>query len=86
MSSLVNLLLLLSALLSALTGAQAGTRPAQLAVAVAQSADSIAPTLRAAPSATVRPNAELPSLASFAAAPAWTVIPATPPLLSSRRE
>lgn len=82
----VNLLLLLSALLSALTGASVGARPAQPVAAVARAA-SLTDAVRREPAmAGARPMATIPSLATVAHAPDWHLTPSAKPLLSRRRE
>lgn len=88
MSVPVNLLLLLSALLSALTGAGAGVRPAQAAVAVSRAAESAASVDRAASISPARPAFALPMRASVARidGPAWRLAPTAPLYLSRRRE
>ncbi len=88
MSTCVNLLLLLSALLSALTGVGTGARPAQVAVAVTRAADAAAEIRQPAPSARARPAVALPTPASvaFIDGSAWHLAPAVPPYLSRRRE
>ncbi|NJR79102.1 hypothetical protein [Sphingomonas corticis] len=83
----MNLLLLLSALLSALTGVGASARQPQVAQAVAQQARVAAPRLAAAPAA--RPVAALPAPALLAAAPLaarWTLAAAEPLFAGRRRE
>jgi hypothetical protein len=87
MSRCVNLLLLLSALLSALVGAQAGSRPAQLAVAVARTADAAEVARPARERIAARPAMPLPKLAEMAwgRTPAQAVGPALL-FLSRRRE
>lgn len=85
----VNLLLLLSALLSALTGAGVAARAPQVAVAVSQTAITAV-----APAAVPARRAGLPTVARAApadvavleAAPAWRLRPAAPLYLSRRRE
>ncbi|WP_375392466.1 hypothetical protein [uncultured Sphingomonas sp.] len=83
----MNLLLLLSALLSALTGVGAGVRAAQPAVAVTQPAVA-AHTSRAVVRAAARPAIVLPRLATLGAVigVAWRLAPAAPLFLSRRRE
>jgi hypothetical protein len=85
----VNLLLLLSALLSALTGAGVAARAPQVAVAVSRTAvtaatPAVVPARRAG-----LPVMTLPVPADVAAievAPAWRLAPAAPLYLSRRRE
>ena len=82
------MLLLLSALLSALTGAGVGARLPQVAVTVSRSAE----VLRVAPVKAVRvagvPVAVLPTLdlAPVAVVPTWWLAPAEPLYQSRRRE
>ena len=87
MSRCVNLLLLLSALLSALVGAQGGARPAQLAVAVSRTADAAEVARPARERIAARPALALPKLAEVAwvPAPVQAVGPALL-FLSRRRE
>ena len=85
----VNLLLLLSALLSALTGVQAGARAPQATVAVTQ-ATQVAASARAV-RATVagRPVVTVPTLLANAIAPllpSWNLVAVEPLFLSRRRE
>ena len=87
MSSSVYLLLLLSALLSALTGAGAAMRPQQAAASCARAAESAVAAVRVAPVMAVRPDAGLPGLAAVAelfSAPFR--LGSAPQFLSSRRE
>lgn len=88
MSGTVNLLLLLSALLSALTGVGASARQPQVAQAVAQQAGvAHAAARRAVPAH--RPVVGPPALAGLAAAPlatAWRLVAAIPLFASRRRE
>ena len=87
MSARVNLLLLLSALLSALSGVGASARQPQVAQAVAQQARVAAPRLAAAPA--TRPALVLPGLAALAVAPAargWTLAAIEPAFATRRRE
>ena len=88
MSASVNLLLFLSALLSALTGAGTGARPAQVALAVSRAAEATVPDQRAAPSFAVRPAFALPTRAGVTLidSPAWHLAPVVAPYLSRRRE
>lgn len=88
MSVFVNLLLLLSALLSALSGVDAGVRPAQAAVAVSQVAETAVSVSRIAPSASTRPTLPLPTRADITAitGAAWRLASAAPLYLSRRRE
>lgn len=88
MSVSVNLLLLLSALLSALTGVGAGVRPAQAAVAVSRVAETSVSVSRIAPSASTRPTPALPTRADITAitGPAWRLASAAPLYLGRRRE
>lgn len=89
MSVSVNLLLLLSALLSALTGAGVGVRAPQPAVSVARAAaPAVAMPARVARVVGV-PMAALPTLtaaASGSIARAWRLAAAAPLYLSRRRE
>lgn len=87
MSDRVNVLLLLSALLSALTGVGAGVRATQPAVAVTQPAVA-AQTGRAVVRAAARPAIVLPRLATLGAVigVAWRLAPAAPLFLGRRRE
>lgn len=82
----MNLLLLLSALLSALSGVGGSARQPQVAQAVAQQARAVAPRLAAAVPA-ARPVAALPALAVLATAPVVRVaVPvAAIPLYATRR-
>jgi hypothetical protein len=77
MSARVNLLLLLSALLSALTGVGASARQPQLAQAVAGQTRT-APALVVQPVRSVRPASIAPVLAIVAAAPAMRVLALIP--------
>lgn len=87
MSVAVNLLLLLSALLSALTGVQAGPRAPQATVSVSQSAEAIGAVGAARVNVAGRPGFALPSRVAIAPAElrvAWR-LPAPVPLFASRR-
>ena len=87
MSARVNLLLLLSALLSALSGGGASVRQPQVAQAVAQQARVAVPRLAAAPAA--RPAFALPALdvsARAPAAPRFALVAIEPPFATRRRE
>lgn len=87
MSAAVNLLLLLTALLSALTGAHVSARPTQLAVAVAQAAEAHETARPALKSAAYRPVASLPDLVSVAhVLPTSAPVLVAPAFLSRRRE
>jgi hypothetical protein len=83
----VNLLLVLTALLSALTGASVGARGTQPAVAVAQVAQA-AVSARTAVARPSRPAAAQPTLRDVAmfALGDDRPAPALPPFLSRRRE
>lgn len=85
----VNLLLLLSAMLTALSGAGLGVRTPQVPVAV-NSVVAIAGNARAVAIArTVRPVAALPRLVVVAVSPVvlvWQLAPAAPLYLGRRRE
>ncbi len=82
----VNLLLLLSALLSALTGAVGGARAPQPAVAVARVAEIAVTQVAAA--TTVRPVAGLPDIVTVRVmtGAAWALVLPVPLFLSRRRE
>lgn len=87
MSARVNLLLLLSALLSALSGVGASARQPQVAQAVAQQARVAAPRAVTAPA--LRPALVLPSLAAAALAPVargWALAAIEPAFAIRRRE
>ena len=86
MSSGVNLLLLLSALLSALTGVGASARQAQPAQAVAQQARAVA-IVSAARRVAVRPGQVLAALIASAAAPRVAMLTLAPrePIFAGRR-
>lgn len=77
MSAGVNLLLLLSALLSALTGVGASARQPQLAQAVAGQAQAV-PARVAQPARSARPVQALVALAWVAAAPVARVFALAP--------
>jgi hypothetical protein len=85
MSGAVNLLLLLSALLSALTGVGASARQPQVAQAVAQQARAAVTASR--PAVAHRPIVLAPSLAVLAGAPLASVLhlAAIEPVFASRR-
>jgi hypothetical protein len=85
MSGAVNLLLLLSALLSALTGVGASARQPQVAQAVAQQARAAVTASR--PAVAHRPLITAPSLATLATAPVAVAlhIAAAEPVFASRR-
>ena len=88
MSFRVNLLLLLSALLSALTGIGGSARQPQLAQAVAQSKDA-QPTVSARAVSLTRPVQVLAALTTQAVAPlvrAWSLRPVEPAFAGRRRE
>lgn len=85
----VKLLLLLSALLSALTGVQAGARAPRAAVAVSQVAVLSAPLRSASVALGGRPSLILPTLADrarAAIAPVWRLAVVVPLYASRRRE
>ncbi len=89
MSGPVNLLLLLSALLSALTGAGGSVRAQDRAQAVAEGSIAAARVAVAPKAATVRPTAGLATLPETARAgrdTALTVVPAEPTYAARRRE
>lgn len=88
MSACVKLLLLLSAMLSALTGVGAGARPAPVAVACARAAENAASVRRTAPVVTAVPTATLPVLAALLtiSGATWRLAAAAPLFLSRRRE
>lgn len=88
MSACVNLLLLLSALLSALTGVGGTARQPQVAQAVAQQARAAA-TVAARATSEHRPVAVPLALAILAAAPltlSWRIGAPVPAYASRRRE
>ena len=82
----VNLLLLLSALLSALTGAVGGAPVPQTAVAVARAAETV--VTQAAAVRTVRPIAGLPEMHAVRVMTGvtWALAPVVPLFLGRRRE
>lgn len=85
----VNLLLLLSALISALTGVQAGVRAPRAAVAVSQVAVPSASTRTARVAPSGRPPFALPGLADHARAgiaSGWRLAAVAPLYASRRRE
>lgn len=85
----VNLLLLLSALLSALTGAQVGARALPPTVAVSQPAEDAVTARVARASVTGRPIVALPTRPGGAepiAFVAWRLAAAAPLFASRRRE
>jgi hypothetical protein len=86
MSSGVNLLLLLSALLSALTGVGASARQAQPAQAVAQQARAVA-IVSAARRVAERPEQVLAALSAKAVAPLVAALALAPrePIFAGRR-
>lgn len=82
----VNLLLLLSALLTALTGVGGATRAPQVAQAVAGPAECAAVADARAAVVAVRPRQALPSLRAVATAiSAALALPAGEPIWASRR-
>lgn len=85
----VNLLLLLSALLSALTGAGVTARAAPVAVSVSLSANDMAAARQAPAQVRVFPPASLPVLRAVVMAEimsAWRLAAPTPLFASRRRE
>lgn len=85
----MNLLLLLSALLSALTGVGSGVRSGQAVQAVAERSATAVATVAVAPARTIRPVAGLPTLAEQAlpvALATFAVRPVAPIFASRRRE
>jgi hypothetical protein len=89
MFAFVNLLLLLTALLSALTGVQAGARVPQAAVTVTQAPHAVTNVLAVPATVAGRPVAALPALPVSALAPVatdWNLTAAVPLFLSRRRE
>ena len=86
MSRCVNLLLLLSALLSALTGVGTSARQAQPSQAVAQQARAVA-IVSAARRIAVRPAQEFAALIASAVAPCVAVLALAPrePIFAGRR-
>ena len=83
----MNLLLLLSALLSALTGVGGGVRGQQAVQAVAERSVTVAASARVARAATIRPLAAVPTPASQAPGVALAVFALRPvaPIFASRR-
>lgn len=89
MSVAVNLLLLLSALLSALTGVQAGARAPQATVSVSQSAEAIGAVSASRVNVAGRPALALPIRAAMVPADvrvAWRLHAPVPLFASRRRE
>lgn len=86
MSARVNLLLLLSALLSALTGVGGSVRQPQVAQAVAQQA-RVTAQATARRDVAARPAQQLPGLAAVALAPLASALAlvAREPIFASRR-
>jgi len=86
MSGRVNLLLLLSALLSALTGIGGSARPPQLAQAVAQekAARPVAARRAVSPARPAQVMATLAALARGWSGPRWSLV-RTEPLFAGRR-
>ena len=86
MSGHVNLLLLLSALLSAITGIGGGARGTQMVQAVAQGSVAVATPLRRA-AATARPVQELPTIVALVVLPTARSLALRPihPLYAARR-
>jgi hypothetical protein len=86
MSRHVNLLLLFSALLSALTGIGGGARGTQVVQAVAQGSVALATPLRRA-AATARPAQQLPTIVAMVAIPSARslVLRSVHPLYAARR-
>ena len=85
----VNLLLLLSALLSALTGVQAGARVPPAAVAVTQATQAVTRVAAARTAMAGWPVVATPALVVTALAPVaagWNIAAAVPLFLSRRRE
>lgn len=85
----VKLLLLLSALLSALTGVGGGGRAQQTAVAVSQRVSPAVAPRAVQPTISGRPTSALPGLAGVAAQvtrPIWRITAAVPLFASRRRE
>ena len=84
----MNLLLLLSALLTALTGVGSGARTPQMAQAVAQQA-RVASTVATVATAARRPLETWSTLAAAATAPlaaGWRLAPSSPLYAGRRRE
>ena len=86
MSGHVNLLLLLSALLSAITGIGGGARGTQMVQAVAQGSVAVATPLRRA-AATARPVQKLPTIVAVVVLPTARNLALRPvhPLYAARR-
>lgn len=85
----VNLLLLLSALFSVLTGAQAGARVAPAPVAVSRTAERAVADRAVRATMSGRPVVALPDVtqvASAGVARAWRLLAAVPPFTGRRRE
>lgn len=89
MSSSVNLLLLLSAMLTALSGAGPSSRAPQVAVAVNQVAVVAADVRAVSVTMAGRPAARMPppiAMSHRATLTRWRLTPAAPLYLSRRRE